>query len=364
MNQPGVGAADRREWSAGTSSLFEVLKTLTELPGLAGHEGEVNGYLQQRWETLAKQVMVSPIGNLLAHIGGQGPKIVILAHADEHGFLVKSISEKGFLFLDSTRGGVRPPPGLFAVGQPALVQGRKGRVEGIFATVTGHVMSAQQREKKDSSWHDFFVDVGAESRDEVLDWGITVGCPVVWNPPTRRIGGLICGKAMDDRIGLAVMDRLLEQLVVRNLQYDLYMASTVQEELGMVGAHSLARAADFELAICLDCGLTGDTPDVEERHMPLKLGGGPVLVHKDAHVHYSPRLTRALEAAAIDVGIPVQHAVFPAYASDGAVLIREGIETALIAPPMRYTHSPFEAVREDDLQLTIRLLRAFLEGEP
>jgi putative aminopeptidase FrvX len=345
------------------SSLFEVLKTLTEMPGLSGNENLINGYLQERWKPHAQEIMLTSVGNLVAHIGGEGPKAVITAHADEHGFLVKSISQDGFLFLDSTRSGLRPPPGLYAVGQPALILGRQGRVEGIFATVTGHVMSAQQREKKEVAWGDLFIDVGAESQEEVLTWGITVGCPVVWNPPTRRLGRLICGKAMDDRMGLAVMDELLRSSEMGGLQYDLYLASTVQEELGMVGARSLSQVADFDLALCLDCGMAGDIPLVDERDMPVKLGGGPVLVHKDAYVHYSPRLTATLGAVAEKAGIPVQHAVFPSYASDGAELIRQGIETALIAPPMRYTHSPFETVHEDDLRKMVQLLKAFLESK-
>lgn len=354
-------SGSRKQLGGRTSSLYDVLKALTELPGLAGHEGPVHAYLRERWQGRTQRLEITPIGNLVAHVGGQGPRLVVAAHADEHGFLVKSISEDGFLFLDSTRGGLRPPPGLYAAGQPALVAGCNGAVDGVFASVTGHVMTAQQRERKDVDWNDLFVDIGAESREEVLSWGVTVGCPVVWDPPTRRIGRLICGKAMDDRVGLAVMDELLGKLEPDRLQYDLYLASTVQEELGMVGARSLSTYADFDLAICLDCGLAGDVPDLRERDIPVKLGGGPVLVHKDAHVHYSARLTQELARMAASADIPVQHAVFPSYGSDGAELIRQGIETALVAPPMRYTHSPFEVVQERDLLLTVDLLKVFLE---
>lgn len=158
------------------------------------------------------------------------------------------------------------------------------------------------------------------------------------------------------------MDELLRNLEPEKLQYELYLASTVQEELGMVGAHSLYQVADFDLALCLDCGLAGDIPLVDRMDMPVKLGSGPVLVHKDGHVHYSPRLIAILESVAESAGIPIQHAVFSAYASDGAELIRQGIEAALIAPPVRYTHSPFEAVHEEDLAMTMRLLKAFLEN--
>lgn len=363
MNETRSPLVDAGQLGGRTSSLYDVLKVLTELPGLAGHEGPVHSYLKDRWEGRTQELEITPIGNLVAHVGGEGRRLIIVAHADEHGFLVKSISEEGFLFLDSTRGGLRPPPGLHAVGQPALVVGWDAiTVDGVFASVTGHVMTAQQRDKKEVDWHDLFVDIGAKSREEVLAWGITVGCPIVWNPPTRRIGRLVCGKAMDDRSGLAVMDELLGRLDLDRLQYDLWLASTVQEELGMVGARSLSTYTDFDLAICLDCGLAGDVPNMREGDMPVKLGSGPVLVHKDAYVHYSARLTQELARIAASADIPVQHAVFPSYASDGAELIRQGIETALVAPPMRYTHSPFEVVQEGDLYMIVQLLKVFLEG--
>ena len=333
------------------------------MPGLSGNESAINGFLQERWSPYAQEIKLNPVGNLLAHIGGDGPNLLILAHADEHGFLVKSISEDGFLFLNSTRLGLRPPSGLYVIGQPALIQGRQGPIEGIFAAVSGHVMTASQAEKHKLDWNDIFVDIGCQSREEVLAQGIQVGCPIVPNPPTRRFGNFFCGKAMDDRALLAVMDELLRHLEMDKVNYNLYFASTVQEEMGMVGAHSLFRALDVEQAICLDIGLAGDVPGVDEQDIPVKLGAGPVLVHKDNYIHYSPRLTAALTDAAEKADIPIQHAVFPSYASDGAELIRHGIETALVAPPVRYTHSPFEMAHEDDLLLTVQLLKAFLEKE-
>jgi len=174
------------------------------------------------------------------------------------------------------------------------------------------------------------------------------------------MGKLYCGKAMDDRVGLAIMSQLLEEVDSSDLKYDLHLVSTVQEEIGLMGAASLFKQGDFQLCIALECGQAGDIPTVEERDMPVKLGEGPILVHKDSMVHYSRSIIQRLREVAEREDIPVQDAVFSGFGSDGAALIRQGVPTALIAPPTRYTHSPFEMVHEDDLRAAVMLLKSFL----
>lgn len=341
--------------------MFEILKTLTELPGAVGNEYLVQDFLHKRWAPRCQEIYFDGVGNLIAHVGGQGKKLLIAAHADETSFFVKSISDDGFLFLNSNQPGLRPASWLYFVGQPALALGLDGqKVEGVFAAATGHATTAAQREHRQLEWNDIFVDIGARDEAEVRGRGLDVGSPVIWNPETRRFGKFLCGKAMDDRSGLAIMDRLLLELGPEELKYDLYLASTVQEELGMVGVSALPGKVPFDLAICLDIGLAGDIPTVEMRDIPVKLGGGPALVLKDNYVHYSRPLTLSLRNIAETRGIPVQLAVFPSYASDGLELIKAGIETALVVPPARYTHSPFEMTHEDDLILAVDLLKAFI----
>ncbi|HBY93273.1 MAG TPA: aminopeptidase [Chloroflexi bacterium] len=341
--------------------MFEILKALTELPGAVGNEQPVQRFLRERWAPLSQETHADGAGNLIAHVGGRGKKLLITAHADEVSFLIKSISEDGYLFLNSNQLGLRPAHYLYMIGQPALGIGYDGeRVEGVFAAATGHATSAAQREQPQREWNDIFVDIGAEDAEEVRARGLDVGCPVIWNPTTRRFGKYFCGKAMDDRLGLAVMDSLLHQIQPVNLQYDLYLASTVQEELGMVGASAVPLQIPLDLVICLEIGLAGDIPTVSERDIPAKLGGGPLLIFKDSYVHYSRNLTLALRRVATSRGMPVQSAVLPSFASDGLQFIRAGIATALLAAPTRYTHSPFEMTHEDDLVAMVDLLHAFL----
>lgn len=341
--------------------MFEILKTLTELPGAVGNEHVVQQYLCDRWESRCQETSIDGAGNLIAHVGGTGKKLLITAHADEVSFLIKSISEDGFLFLNSNQTPLRPPHYLYMIGQPALAIGYNGeQVAGVFAAVSGHVMTAAQREQSQREWNDIFVDIGASSADEVRARGLDIGCPVVWYPRTRRFGKFFCGKAMDDRLGLAVMDCLLQQIERDSLRYDLYFASTVQEELGMVGASALPLRIPLDLVICLEIGLAGDIPTVDQCDIPVKLGNGPLLVVKDSYVHYNRTLTLALRHIAGVNGIPVQMAVLPSFASDGLQFIRAGMATALLAAPTRYTHSPFEMTHEDDLNAMVALLHAFL----
>ncbi len=335
---------------------FETLRELLELPGPTGQEAAVIDWLEARWAPRARRIWRSRVGNLIAHIGGQGPRLLLQAHADEIGFVVRSIDPQGFLWL--TTGQVRGEPAdRFPVGQPALVLGRKGPVEGLFAVATGHVVPESQRGKA-VSYDDLFVDIGARSREEAIERGVHVGAGVIWNPPVRRLGTRIYGKAMDDRVALAAMTLLLEQLEASSLACDLYFAVTVQEENGLLGASSLRQDVDADYAIALEVGLVGDLPTVGERAMPTALGQGPQLVHKDASAHYDYRLTWRLAEIAEAAGVPVQHAVFERFGSDGAALIRQGIPTALLAVGTRYTHAAFEMIDERDLELTLALLSA------
>src|SRR5918992_1119377 len=233
------------------------------------------------------------------------------------------------------------------------------------ATASGHVVGGRNSQKDQFEWNDWFVDIGVRSCDDVESLGIGPGARVIWNPETRRIGSNITGKAMDDRAALAIATAAGEKLATsEELPVELWLASTVQEENGLLGAASLADEMSFDVAIALDVGLTGDIPGPDTRDFPSKLGAGPVVVYQDARCHYSRQLSDRLIDVAKSEEIPIQRAVFQNYGSDGAELLRRGVETALLTYPTRYTHSPIETVDEADLIHTVDLLVAFvLSGE-
>jgi endoglucanase len=285
---------------------------------------------------------------------------------DEIGFVVRFITNSGFLLLDTAQGPRRQSPDRrYMVGQVAQVIGRDGVVaEGVFGAATGHVLTQAQSDKSHIDYDDFFVDIGACSRAEAEARGVHVGAGVIWSWPARRIGTRIAGKAMDDRVLLAVMDLLLDEIDVHALRYDLWFAATIQEENGLHGARALASMQRFDTALALDVGLVGDVPTVQEREYDAHLGGGPTLVHKDAGISYDKRLLWRLADAARDADVLFQHGVYANYGSDAIAFIDHGTPAALIGVPCRYTHTAFEMVEESDIVATVRLLKAFVTRAP
>lgn len=333
----------------------ELLRTLSLLPGPTGEEDAVLEWVRREWSGRG-EVTSSPVGNLFLHIPGPGPRVLLAAHADELSLIVRSITADGFLrVIPGERDHFTFP---YFIGSPLRVLADGGPLPGVVATTTGHAMTAEQKERTRLGWDDIFVDVGLTAA-ECAEHGVHIGTRMVWDSPPRRLGRLLVGKAMDDRLGVAVLVELARRL--RQPTFDVTLALTVQEEIGMIGASSLARdGRSFDAGFIIDNGLAGDIPTVSAAHVPVRLGGGPALVHRDSSVHYSPRLLRALRATARRNSIPVQEMVLFHYSSDGAHLARQGMETMLVAPPIRYSHSPFEAVDPADVEATVRLFEAYL----
>ena len=300
---------------------------------------------------------------MLARVGGEGPVLMIVAHADEICFMVKSISEEGFLHIWPYYGDERghPPRWVMPLNQPALVVTGEGTLEGVFVTASGHVVGDRDKEGPNWKWNDWFIDIGVTSREQAEALGVHAGSRVIWNPPTRRLGeSRITGKAMDDRAALAIATLAADRLRDRDdLKYEVWVASTIQEETGLVGASSIRDEMKVDLCISLDVGLVGDIPGPDKRDFPNVMGAGPAVVYQDSMVHYSRKLTGRIYQAGIDAGIPVQRAIYQNYGSDSAALLTRGIESALVTYPTRYTHSPAEMVDERDIEWTVDLLVAF-----
>lgn len=346
--------------------VFPLLQELCELPAPSGQEEAVRVWLRERWRGRMAEWREDGVGNILCRVGGNGPRLLVAAHMDEIGFVVRHVTERGFILLDTAQGARRlSPDRRFMIGQHAQIVGRHGVVaEGIFATASGHTLTQPQLDKPHLDFNDFFVDIGARSRMEVEERGVHVGAGVIWYAPTRRFGARIVGKAMDDRMLLAIMDMMLDDLKMNELRYDLWFGATVQEEGGLHGAKALAHAERFAVVFALDVGLVGDVPTVVESEYATHLGGGPTLVHKDGSIHYDRRLLWRVADVAKAHGIPFQHGVYANYGSDGSAFYDHGSMALLIGTPTRYTHTATEMVDENDVIATARLLRAFATTPP
>jgi endoglucanase len=341
--------------------MFELIKELTELAGPVGQEGLVLDRIEQLWRGLGVPVERTKIGNVLARCGGGGPKLLLVAHADELCYLVRSIDPGGFLFLANGQNWARSAGNrnAFTIGQRVKVLARHGVIPGVIGTTTGHLATLALPELHDLTWDDFWVDTGL-SRAELLARGVTPGTRVIWEVTTEQWGEHIVGKALDDRVPLAVITEVARRVPQQELGCELTLACTVQEEVGLIGAFGLAAHERFDAAIAVEIGLAGDIPTFVQRWMPVRLGGGPILVHKDSLVHYDHALTAKLEAVASAAHIPLQHAVFGSFGSDGSATMKADIPSALVAFPGRYTHTPFETGHLGDIEDLVAWLAAFV----
>lgn len=342
--------------------MFALIKELTELSGPGGQEGPVLDYVERLWQAEGVPTERTRLGNVLARMGGRGPKLLLVAHADELCYLVRAVDPYGFIWLANGQSWQRTTSirNAFTIGQRVRVLARSGAIPGVIATITGHLATLALPEPGELSWNDFWVDTGL-SREELLRRGVTPGTRVIWEAATEQFGPHVVGKALDDRVPLAVLTEVLRRVPRPELKWDVTLACTVQEEVGLIGAAALAARETFEAAIIVEIGLAGDTPGVSERVIPLRLGAGPVLIHKDSLVHYDHTLTTALEEAARRANISIQHAIFGSFGSDGAALMKADVPSALVAFPARYTHTPFETGHLADIEDLVEWLCAFVQ---
>ena len=344
--------------------MFELIKELTELSGPVGEEGPVLDAVEALWRERGVTTERTRIGNVLGRVGGQGPKVLMAAHADELCYLVRAIDAEGFLWLANGQAWQRVTSmrESFTIGQRVKVLARSGPIPGVIASTTGHLGNLTLPEPHELNWDSFWVDTGLHP-GELLAQGVTPGTRVIWDASTERFGPHVVGKALDDRVLLAVLTEVLDRVPVDEMRCELTVAATVQEEIGLIGASGLAAREEFDAAIALEIGLAGDIPGVSYQKMPIRLGGGPILVHKDALVHYDHRLTSRLEQTAKEASIRIQHAVFGSFGSDGAAFMKADIPAALVAFPARYTHTPFETAHMGDLEDLVAWMCAFVRKE-
>ena len=344
--------------------MFSLIKELTELAGPVGQEDIVLDHIERVWREAGATTERTRIGNVIARAGGTGKKLLIAAHADELCYLVRAIDPGGFLWLANGQAWERKTSirNGFTVGQRVRVLARSGPLPGVIATATGHLASLALPEPTEITWNDFWVDTG-HTRDELLARGVTPGTRVIWDATTEQFGPHVTGKALDDRVPLAVITEVLRRVPQDELGCELTLACTVQEEIGLIGAFAVVAREQYDAGIAVEIGLAGDIPGVEERAMPLRLGAGPVLVHKDALTHYDHALTATLERTAGAAGIPIQHAVFGSFGSDGAAMMKADIPAAMVAFPARYTHSPFETGHLGDIEALVDWLCAFVRED-
>jgi endoglucanase len=338
--------------------LIQLTSDLCRIPGASGYEQDVVRWLAERFEPYADAVEVDRMGNLYALRRGDptGPSVMISAHSDEIGGVVRAIEPGGFLRFNKL-GGVLD----------ALLVGRMVRVGGHFGVVgvkAGHAQTEEERSRV-VDYTRLYIDVGAESEAEAREMGIRIGDPVTYVSDVRRFTNRdrFCGKGLDNRLGCVVLLALLQSLEGAELAGDLHAVVTVQEEVGLRGAQVAAYRVNPTCAVVVDTIPCGDTPDMgDDSTLPIGIGRGPAFrfVSRRDVMHHG--MKRLLVETAEAEGIPYQPVVHDRSTTDASAihLQREGIPTGVITIPRRYSHTPVEVADVNDVLHTLRLLEGLV----
>ena len=340
---------------------MNLLSELVDIAGPVGREEAVQHFLASKWEQLSFKTEIDKIGNLYGRMNGKGPHWAIVSHSDTIGFIVQQILANGFLKMAFNTAATTPDARFLAGSTLRFLTNNSKDILGYFGLRSGHLAGIEGK-KKPVLFDDMFVDLGVGSIEEVTDLGIDIGIPAVFNSSVQQIQSNIVGPSMDNRVGSTIQTILAHNLKQNNIQPNLTLISTVQEEIGMKGAAAAANSGDFDGVINLDVGLTGDIPPSKNDYLSTKLGSGPILVVKDFSIHYSHSLFKTTAKLAAQEKIPFQKAVFKDYNTDGMYFFMNGQPTITVSVPCRYTHTYFETINLSDVLHTINLLEAVLSA--
>ncbi len=338
-----------------------LLKALSELPGTPGREDAVRDLVLRELDGLADDVRVDAMGNVIAlkrGAGGSDERVMLSAHMDEIGFLVRFIDEQGFLRLQATGG--FDTRNLFA--RTVTVHARGGTLPGIL-TPGGrpvHIATPEDR-KKVPEMKEFFVDLGLSA--EEVRAQVRVGDMVTLDQTFREVGQFVMGKALDDRASVFVLLETLRNFKGGAPKHDVYAVFSVQEEVGLRGATTAAFSVEPTIGIALDTTLAVDTPGVGPDEAVTRAGAGVGIKVFDSSTISTRWLVDAFVDLAEQEGIPYQLEVLPLGGTDAGAIQRSraGVPSVTLSLPSRYVHTVVETVHKADLRADIDLLTAYLK---
>lgn len=344
------------------STTEELLKKLTEAPGVSGYEAPVRGIVREYFKPLG-DLSQDKIGSLICKKTGSAssPKVMLAGHMDEIGFMVKHITKEGFIHFI-------PLGGWFdqvLLGQRVVIHTRQGEVVGTFGSKPPHLIPAKERDKVVEK-KDMYIDIGATSLEEVEAAGVRQGDPIVPRADFVPLanGKTFLSKAFDDRVGTALVISAMQAIQNQTHPNTIYGVATVMEEVGLRGATTSVRAVDPDVAIILESDIAGDVPGIKPEESTVKLGQGPTLLIYEARLIPNQRLRDFLMDTAKNIGVPVQVSYIEGGSTDGAAihLHNIGVPTAVIGVAARHIHTHSSILHRDDYDNAVKLLVAVLKS--
>jgi putative aminopeptidase FrvX len=343
------------------SSLIDLMM----IPGLSGYEGRVRRYLKTALGALGLKSRTDRMGNLIATISGRegGPSVMLFTHMDQLGLVVRKIEKNGLVRVERL-GGV---PERALAAQAVLFSIGEGKdVPGVIAHKSHHA-TGQDEKYKVVPYQDIYIDAGFSSAEAVIEAGIDIGTPVVYQPNVLELAGdRIAGTSVDGRAGCAVVLEVARQLMDISPRPTVHIVFSTQEEFNLRGAVTAAQVLQPDIAIQIDLILASDTPDMASRG-DVVLGGGPGMSMFSFHGRGTlngtiphPGLVRLFEDAARVAGVRLQKSAHIGCLTDSSYvqLVGQGVASIDMGFPMRYSHSALEVCDLSDLAELTRLLVA------
>ncbi len=345
-------------------SLKALLCDLSKIHAVSGFEREMARYTSNALEPLADSVMVDRYGNVVATCIGTspGPTLMLAAHQDEIGLIIKAVKATGFLRVEKL--------GRFP---DSMLPGRRVWINGHFGLIgvkAGHLQTAVEQSRVVPG-EDLYIDVGANKAEEVAAMGIRIGDPVAYlgELETFTNSDRVCLKACDNRVGCAILIQLFRELQGKEFAGTLYGVGTVLEEVGLRGTQMVAFRLNPDIAIAIDGQPAADTPDASlTQTAPVALSRGATINLamgtqgiRGGIIH--PAVKAALIRAAEKARVPYQLCTSTLTGSTDAAaiyLVREGIPTGTVWVPRRYSYSPDEIVDLNDIIAAVKLLEQFV----
>jgi len=343
-------------------TLVEILEKLANASGVTGREDEVRSLMIKYLKPYADEVKEDKIGNVVAIKKGKknASKLMLAAHMDEIGLLVKTITKEGFLQF-MKMGGIDD---RVLLAQKVMVCTENGLLHGIIGSKPPHIQKEDERKRVLAS-DELFIDIGAENQEEARKMGVRIGDPVEFDIKFAKLSkDIVIGKAFDDRAGCVAMIEVMKRL--EKTDCTIFAVGTVQEEVGCRGAVTSAFGLSPDLGIALDVTVAGDTPGVKESEAPVELGKGPSLGIADSGLITHRKVLKLLIDTAEENKIPYQLEAGLAGTTDASriALAREGVPSGPLSIPTRYIHSPTSMINLTDVENVVKLTLAAVKNIP
>jgi endoglucanase len=336
------------------------MKQLTEAPGPPGAEGPVRNLMVENMKPYADEILYDRLGSVIAQQGTTGPRIMVDAHMDELGAMVRHIRPDGYISVQML--GYWLPQAL--ADQRWLIIGSKGSVLAVTELWDAHV--APRESGHPSTPTEYFLDVGARDAADVSALGISPGDPIV---PVSEFAILpnqrYLGKAWDDRVGCIAMLEAARRLAKQPHPNQIFYTATIQEEgsIEMRGATTSAHIINPDIGIALEVGITNDTPGNKPESAFETLGGGPGIMLYSFSEYPNRNLVHFVQQVATDTHIPLQYDFVQGFGDDaGAIKLNgSGVPVTTLLVPTRSTHTHNGIIDRADFDRTVDLLVSLLQ---